>query len=90
MAEEPRFRRDGRLAHQEVQGQAVVVVPARREIHELDETATFLWSVLAKDRDVPELVEALCGEFEVEPDLADRDVRAFLAELEGKGLIVRV
>jgi coenzyme PQQ synthesis protein D (PqqD) len=89
MADEPRFHRDGRLPHQEVQGQTVVIVPARRELHELDETATYLWSVLAKDRNVPELVEALCAEFEVDPEAAERDVRGFLSELEEKGLVVR-
>ena len=84
-----RWRRDGRLPHQELQGLAVVLVPARREMHELDEAATFLWNALDKDRTAEELVEELCGEFEVDPALAARDVRACLAELEEKGLARR-
>lgn len=89
MSDEARVRRDGKLPFQELEGQAVVVVPARREMHELDEAATFLWRELERGRSVAELVEALCGEFEVEPARAERDVRAFVAELEEKGLVVR-
>lgn len=89
MADDARVRRDARLPFQELDGQAVVVVPARREMHELDEAATFLWRELERSRSVGELVEALCAEFEVEPERAERDVRAFLARLEEKGLVVR-
>jgi hypothetical protein len=89
MVDLSRWRRDSRLPFQELQGQAVVVVPARREMHELDETATFLWNELAKDRSVEDLVDALCAEFEVEPARADKDVRLFLAALEEKGLGAR-
>ena len=86
---EVRFTRDARLPHQEVQGQTVVVAPARREVHELDETATFLWSALARERTVADLVASLCEEYEVEAADAEQDVRGFLALLEEKGLVVR-
>jgi hypothetical protein len=89
MADAPRYRRDGRLPFQEIQGQAVVVVPARRELHQLDETATFLWLALAKESTVADLAAALCGEFEVDEATAEQDVREFLASLEEKGLVVR-
>jgi hypothetical protein len=84
-----RWRRDVRLPFQEIQGQAVVVVPSRRELHEFDEIATFLWAALAKERTVAQLVEALCGEFEVEAGVAEADVREFLGSLEERGLAVR-
>jgi len=86
---EPRYKRDARLPFQEVQGQAVVVAPARREVHEFDETATFLWSVLARGRTLAELVAALCEEYEVDGKTAEADVRAFLELLEARGLVLR-
>ena len=89
MAEDLKYRRDVRLPFQEVQGQAVVVVPARREMHEFDETATFLWTALAQERTVGNLVAALCDEFEVDQAVAEADVRAFLSSLEEKGLVLR-
>jgi len=84
-----RYRRDTTLPFQEIQGQAVVVVPARRELHEFDETGTFLWSELASARTVADLVGALCAEFEVEVDVAEADVKEFLRSLEEKGLVRR-
>lgn len=89
MPDAARYRRDTRLPFQEIQGQAVVVVPARREMHALDETATFLWAELGRERTLMELVEALCAEFEVEASAAEADVREFVASLEGKGLVLR-
>ncbi len=89
MAGEQRYRRDDSLPFQEIQGRAIVVCPPRREIHELDETATFLWNALERASTVRELAMALCEEFDVEPERAERDVRAFLAELGKKGLAVR-
>ena len=88
MGAEVRVRRGG-LPFQEIDGQAVVVVPSRREMHELDETATFLWRELERARSVAELVGALCEEFDVDPDRAEKDVRGFIARLEEKGLVVR-
>lgn len=89
MSGESRVRRDAKLPFQELDGQVVVVVPSRREMHELDEVATFLWGELGELRSEAELVESLCGEFEVERSRAAEDVRDFVARLEEKGLVVR-
>jgi hypothetical protein len=86
---EVRYKRDARLPYQDVRGQAVVVAPARREVHEFDETATFLWSALARERSVADLAEALCEEYEVDRAVAEKDVRAFVELLEEKGLVLR-
>jgi hypothetical protein len=81
-------RRDSALPFQEIEGRAVVLVPGRRELHELDEVATFLWRELARPRSVEHLSRALCEEYDVEPETAEKDVRAFLALLREKGLVV--
>jgi len=89
MPESIRYRRDARLPFQEIQGQAIVVVPARRELHEFDEVGTFLWTQLARERSVADLAGSLCEEYEVESAAATADVREFLAGLEEKGLVQR-
>ncbi len=81
-----RVRRDPALPFQELEGQVVIVVPSRRQMHQLDEVATFLWHQLKEPRSGHELVRSLCDEFEVELDRAEKDVAAFLSELEKKGL----
>ena len=89
MRDEPSWKRDPSLPFQEIEGHVVVVVPARRELHELDELGTLLWRELGEGRDVGGLVEIICEEFEVEPDRAEKDIRKFLGELERKGLVTR-
>ncbi len=86
---EPRFRRDARVPFQEIEGRAVIVVPARREMHELDEVATLLWRELASPRSFAALAEAVVDAFDVDAARAEADVRAFVASLEEKGLVVR-
>ena len=84
-----KYRRDTTLPFQEIQGETVVVVPARRALHRLDETETFLWAELAKPRSLAELVDAVCGEFEVEAGVAEADVKEFVLSLEANGLVRR-
>ena len=87
--DEPRFRRVNGIPAQEIDGQAVIVVPARREIHELDEVGTLIWRRLDRRCSLSDLERAVCAEFEVAPAKARKDVRAFVKELEGKGLVSR-
>lgn len=89
MADEATVRRDPRVPFQEIQGQAVIVVPARRQMHDLNEVATFVWRALEERRTLSELVGAVCEEFDVEQGRAEEDLRALLEELDGKGLLVR-
>ncbi len=83
-----RLRRDPALPFQEVEGRAVVVVPGRREVHQLDEVGTFVWSALGQSRSFEELVRAVCAEFDVSEEGASKDLRPFLAELKAKGLLL--
>ena len=81
-----RVRRNSALPFQELEGRIVIVVPARRQMHQLDDVASYLWNQLREPRSPGELARSLCEEFEVEPERAEKDVAAFLEELEKKGL----
>ena len=87
MRDSAKVRRNGQVPFQEIQGQAVIVVPARRELHQLDEVGTFLWNALRESRALDDLIEAVCEEFDVERDRAEKDVRTFVRSLEEKGLL---
>jgi hypothetical protein len=88
MAEALCWRRAG-LPYQEIQGETVVVVPARRELHQLDETASVVWAALARERTLTQLVEAVCEEFDVEAPRAEKDLQGLLELFEEKGLVTR-
>lgn len=81
-----RWRRDDRWPFQEIEGLAVVVVPERREVHQLDEVGSFVWSLLDRPRSAEQLAEAVAGEFDVDPAAALRDLAPFLESLHERGL----
>lgn len=88
MAAVPTFCRNPKLPSQQIQGQVVIVVPARSELHQLDEVGTFLWDELKTRRSAPDLARAVSEEFDVDPAQAEKDVRAFLNALDEKGLLI--
>ena len=57
------------------------------EILSLNETGAFLWCILEKGAEKPELVAALQREYDTDPQTAERDVDVFLEMLRGKALI---
>lgn len=54
---------------------------------EMNETGAFLFNKLKKEISQEGLVQALLDEYEVTPQQAAEDVRAFLALLEQKGVL---
>ena len=57
------------------------------QIMSVNETGAFLWKLLEKDVEKPELVESLTKEYEVDAETAEKDVDAFLTRLREKALI---
>lgn len=53
----------------------------------LNETAAFLWEFLQAEHTQEEAVAAMVAEFDVEPELAQKDVAALLTNMEAAGLL---
>ena len=56
-------------------------------IFTLNPVASRIWELIEQPRTVPQLVDAVCDEFEVPRESAARDVVEFLDSLRGAGLI---
>ena len=54
----------------------------------LNQTGALLWKTLANGGDKDALVKALLGEYDVEEEIASKDVDAFIAKLEKANLLV--
>ena len=71
---------------------AVPVGEASKTFHamlHLNETGAFLWKQMAeKDCTEEELVAALLAEYEVDTDVAKRDVHALVAQMRDTGLFL--
>ena len=89
MARQGTYRRDPAIPFQQIEGETVVIVPARRELHQLDAVGAFFWEALRERRTLDQLVRKACGEFDVTPGTARSHIRGFLREMEGRGLLLR-
>ena len=72
-------------------GGASVVVPVgnmSKEFHgmiNLNETGKFLWDFFTQEHTLDEAVNALCSEYEVSRELAEKDAKNFMATLLDNG-----
>lgn len=83
--------KDGFVIRQ-VGGEHVVVPVGERskEFHgmiNMNKTGAFLWNFFSQEHTVEEGVAALCGEYKVEKDVAEVDVKRFVDVLQRNGFI---
>jgi hypothetical protein len=68
-------------------GQAVLLNLATGVYHGLDAVGTRIWELLSEHDSLRAVRTAMLDEFDVEPEQLDRDLRDFLSELSGRGLL---
>ena len=77
----------------EIAGQCVVIALGEASkifngIIKLNDTGRFIWDKLVEGADVPEIVEALLGEYEgVDRETAEKDVEKFIDVLKGADIL---
>jgi GeoRSP system PqqD family protein len=69
-----------------MEGEALVVLIEQRKVHQLNDVGTRVWE-LCDGRSLSSIVQTIVAEFEVEPEVATRDVMAFVEELRGFGAL---
>ena len=71
-----------------VDGEAILMHLDEGSFSSLKSTGLRIWSMLDEPRRVDEICDSLMDEFEVEEAVCREHTLAFLAALQGKGLIV--
>ncbi len=72
---------------QRVADEAVLLDLDRASYFGLDPVGTLIWEGLAESKSEPEIVESLTRSFDVEEEVARRDVKAFLIKLQDDKLV---
>jgi hypothetical protein len=67
--------------------EAVIVSPDDSSLHTLNEVGTFVWQAADGATSVADIVRGLCETFDVTTARAEDDLRRFLDELTGRGLL---
>ena len=70
-------------------GETAILHLESGQYYGLNPAGARIWELLREPREAEEIREALLREFDVEPEICERDLMALLAELAGRGLIER-
>lgn len=83
----PRIRIAPGVLSREVHGEAVLLHLDSGEYFGLDAMATRMWQLLSELGDPKRVESAICEEYDVEPQSASRDVKAFVSRLLEQRLV---
>ena len=76
-----------RMAWRVIEDKAYVFDPQSSELHELSETATFIWLAIDRGEETQTIASTIADEYEISPETALKDVLKLLGEFLKKGLI---
>lgn len=76
----------------ELAGQSIVVALGEASkifngMIKLNDTGRLIWDMLAEGRTKEEIVDRFTAEYDVEREIADRDVTAFIETLQGADIL---
>ena len=78
--------RNPATAWRTIEGEAVILSLDTKVFRGLNAVGSRVWELIDGRRSVDEIAELVAGEFQVAPDVAARDVSAFIEQLLAKGL----
>jgi hypothetical protein len=73
-----------------IEGEAVILALDTKVFRGLNPVGSRVWELIDGQRSTEDIAQVIVGEFQVAPDVAVRDLRAFIDELLSKGLVTRV
>lgn len=77
--------RSDELLEAEIDGETVMLSIDKGEYYGLDAIGSEIWALLEGPRSVSEICTSMCERYDVEPDICERDVLAFLGDLVSDG-----
>ena len=76
------------LAWRELDGEIVIISPNNSVLHELNETASFVWKQLDGRRSGAEIATSLAVQYDVKAEDALGDIETLVEELASRQLLV--
>jgi hypothetical protein len=84
---EQTFRIPEEVLFQEVSGESVLLDLASESYFGLDPVGTRIWALLNEDKSAGQVLDALLGEYEVDPGTLETDLEELLDKMLTAGLI---
>ena len=83
------FRRNPDLIGANIDDELVMMSVDRGQYYGLGGVGPRVWELIEQPSTLDELVERILEEFDVEPDVCERDMRKFLEQMQQLGLVER-
>ena len=86
------FIKESDLVTRRITGETIIV-PIREHVGDLDsiytlnETGTLVWQLIDGKTSISQIVDAICNEYDISPEEAEKDVIELIDCLEESGLI---
>lgn len=78
-----------RIAYKTIGFETIILdTKVGKEVHRLNEVASFVWNLCDGSNDIKMIVEKVCDEFEVSFDEARADIESLIFNLESKSLLI--
>jgi Coenzyme PQQ synthesis protein D (PqqD) len=71
-----------------VDGEALIVLADSGQVNVLNPVGTRMWELMDGTRTIQQIADAICDEFDVGKDEAERDLEEFVQQLIGANAIV--
>ena len=84
------WQKNPALAWREIDETTVIISPSDSVMHELNDTASFLWKNIDGYKSASDLAALLSENYEVAPDVALTDTQSLLEEMSSRKLLVLV
>jgi hypothetical protein len=79
--------RHEQTAWQLIDDKVIVVTPQTRRVHILSGVGGKVWEYLERPKQIGELVEFICNEYEVDYQRAEKDIKDFIQQLCAREII---
>ena len=80
--------RNPKLAWREIDGEAVIISPEDSHVHELNETASLIWTSADGRHSVDDIAGVMTAKYDVSLPMARADACELIEMLSAKGLLV--
>lgn len=81
------IKRNPKIISRQIKNQVFILDVRSGEIRTLNEVAGFIWKLTKKKIPVNKIVERICAEYEVKPEIAKRDTLDFVKKYLELGIL---
>ena len=68
--------------------EAVLVMPQKGQVKVLNQVGAAIWELIDDKRNIGQIVNIICAQFDVDPDTAKADTLKFVTELIDREIVV--